>query len=73
MAEEYGELLSRVKTLRTDQQLRLLEHLALIVRRRVAKDRNTRSVMELQGLGKDIWADLDAQEYVKKERASWDG
>jgi len=30
------------------------------------------SIMELQGLGKELWQDMDAQEYVNQERASWD-
>ena len=30
-----------------------------------------RSIMELQGLGKEIWQGMDAQEYVNQERASW--
>ncbi len=31
------------------------------------------SIMELQGLGKEVWAGIDAQEYVNHERASWAG
>jgi len=30
------------------------------------------TVMELEGLGADIWKGIDAQEYVRKERNSWD-
>jgi hypothetical protein len=30
-----------------------------------------RSIMELQGLGKEIWQGMDAQEYVNQERAEW--
>jgi len=30
-----------------------------------------RSIMELQGLFKGIWKDMDAQEYVNQERAEW--
>ena len=30
------------------------------------------SILELQGLGKDLWAGIDAQEYVDEERSSWD-
>jgi len=30
------------------------------------------SIMELQGLGKEIWKGIDATEYVKQERRSWD-
>ena len=32
-----------------------------------------RSILELQGLGKEIWQGIDAQEYVDRERASWSG
>lgn len=30
------------------------------------------SIMELKGLGKRHWRDVDASEHVDKERASWD-
>ncbi|MEM9173695.1 MAG: Arc family DNA-binding protein [Myxococcota bacterium] len=30
------------------------------------------SLLELQGLGKEIWAETDAAEHVAKERDSWD-
>lgn len=31
------------------------------------------SILELEGLGKAIWDGIDAQEYVDRERASWNG
>jgi hypothetical protein len=33
----------------------------------------TRSIMELQGLRKEIWRDIDVSEYIDRERASWNG
>ncbi len=30
------------------------------------------SILELQGLGKDVWKDVDAADHVRRERASWD-
>jgi hypothetical protein len=41
---------------------------------RVAKDvppEPKHSIMELCGLGAEIWEGIDAQEYVNRERASW--
>ena len=36
-------------------------------------ERNRRhSILELQGLGKEIWAGIDAAEYIRQERDSWD-
>ena len=32
----------------------------------------TRSLLELEGLGAEIWKGIDAQEYVHKEKESWD-
>jgi len=29
------------------------------------------SILELEGLGAEIWKGIDAQEYVRKERAAW--
>ncbi|MFN3420241.1 MAG: hypothetical protein ACK40X_00770 [Armatimonadota bacterium] len=31
-----------------------------------------RSIMELHGLGAEIWGDIDAQEYVNELRKEWD-
>ena len=31
-----------------------------------------RSLLELRGLGKEIWEGIDAAEYVKQERDSWE-
>ncbi len=32
-----------------------------------------RSILELEGLGKEIWNGIDAGEYVNQERDSWNG
>ncbi len=29
------------------------------------------SLKNLKGLGKEIWRDIDVEEYIKKERESW--
>ena len=31
------------------------------------------SILQLQGLGKEIWQGIDAQQYVDQERAAWNG
>jgi plasmid stability protein len=31
----------------------------------------THSILELRGLGKDLWRDIDATEHVASERAAW--
>jgi hypothetical protein len=63
----YDDLLNRVQSLPAAEQLRLLEDLAALVRQRL-DDSARRSILELQGLGKEVWGVLDAQEYVDRER-----
>ena len=70
----YNKLLVRIQQLDPVEQLRLLEDLAALVRcRMVPRPRPRRSILELQGLGKEIWQGVDAQEYIDRERASWNG
>ena len=71
-AREYSELLERVQHLKPEEQLRLVADLAIRARRRLAR-RRRRSIMELQGLGKQVWRGVEAQAYVDRERASWSG
>ncbi|KAM3092918.1 hypothetical protein ACKFKG_03435 [Phormidesmis sp. 146-35] len=68
----YQEIRREVKNLNPDEQLRLLEELAAMVRRRMLV-KPKRSIVELEGLGKETWQGIDAQEYVNQERDSWDG
>ena len=54
-----------------------LELLALIAERlarhgKASNEPKTHSIMELHGLGKEIWAGIDAQEYVNKLRDGWE-
>jgi hypothetical protein len=69
----YNDVLRRVQRLSPDDQLRLLEDVASLVRRQVTTQARRRSILELRGLGKEIWQDIDAQDYVDHERASWNG
>jgi len=61
-----------VESLSRVEQLRLISELAEYLRVHTTPEKRT-SILELQGLGKEIWQGLDAQEYVDRERKSWDG
>lgn len=65
------ELLAAIQNLDTDEQLELLKELAAIIWSKARKKK--RSILELEGLGKEIWESIDAQEYVNRERDSWNG
>lgn len=67
----HRELLELIQNLDTDEQLRLMEEMAVIIRTKVKTKKH--SILELKGLGKEIWKSVDAQEYVNRERDSWTG
>jgi len=68
----YSTVLTQVLKLAPDEQLRLISELFAHIRQRVILSPK-RSVLELSGLGKEIWNEIDAQEYVNQERDSWNG
>ncbi len=68
----YDEVLSRIHLLAPDDQLRLLVDLAAIVRQRITGE-PLHSILELEGLGQEVWNGIDAQEYINQERDSWGG
>jgi hypothetical protein len=68
----YDNILRNVESLSRSEQLRLISELAEHLRVHTAPENRT-SILELQGLGKEIWQGLEAQEYVDRERNSWDG
>jgi hypothetical protein len=51
-----------------------LEERRKLVRRINAlnKEPKTRSILELKGLGKELWEGIDAREYVNQLRSEWD-
>ena len=39
---------------------------------RTLESRKSLSILDLQGLGKELWENVDAADYVARERDSWD-
>ncbi len=69
--DSYQEILKRAETeLAKEEQQRLSEVLSQIAGRR---DGRPRKITDLEGLGAEVWKGMDADEYVAKERNSWDG
>jgi hypothetical protein len=65
-------ILDRVRReLTPAEQRRLVDELAQIAARKA--DNRQRSILDLEGLGKEIWQEVDPVDYVAKERESWDG
>ena len=69
--EVLNEVANQARRLTLEEQLRLLEDLAGIIRQQMSPKRK-HSILELEGLGQEIWKGIDAQEYINQERDSWD-
>jgi hypothetical protein len=39
----------------------------------ISQESRQRSILELDGLGQEIWQGIDAQRYINEERNSWNG
>ena len=61
-----------IKGLSVAERLRLLEITARDLATASQPSQPKRSLLELEGLGAEIWQDMDAQEYVNKLRREWD-
>ena len=71
-AEEIYE--RHIRGLPAEQRLRLVE---IVVRELADQTPQTgqetpRNLMDLHGLGKEIWEGIDAQKYVDELRSEWD-
>ena len=67
----YDTAKKSVENLSRAEQLRLVSELT--ARLDDELQREPHSLMELEGLGKEIWHGLDIDEYLRQERSSWNG
>ena len=68
----YNQVISEIKTLKLSDQLRLLEEMVALIRKKSSETKLC-SILELKGKGKDIWKGLNVKAYIDEERSSWDG
>ncbi len=63
-----------IKPLSPDEQIKLLAKIAeeLANGKDTKEPTKKRSIMELHGLGAEIWEGIDAQEYVDELRNEWE-
>ena len=70
----YHEARSLAESLTPNEKMQLIEELLGSIRQRVTlTPKPKRSILELRGLGKEVWHGIDAQDYVNQERESWNG
>ncbi len=70
----YRLILDQAQSLTVEEQLQLIEDLIARIREtNQIKPKPRHSIMELKGLGKEVWQAIDVDQYIEEERASWDG
>lgn len=63
----------QIKALPPEEQLQLLQLVAQgLADENTITPKKKRSILELEGLGAEIWEGIDAQEYVNAMRDEWD-
>jgi len=60
-----------ISQLKNNEKMILLSKLMLEISTYIERDRRL-NIYDIKGVGKEVWEGIDAQEYVNKERASWE-
>ncbi|MBN2374285.1 hypothetical protein JXL19_10915 [bacterium] len=64
-------IFKEISKLSNNDKIVLLSRLMIEISRNFEKDQKN-DFYNIKGVGKEIWEGIDAQEYVNKERASWE-
>jgi hypothetical protein len=67
----YEDYIKGIKGLKPEEQLNLVEVISAQLKKEIVKKKVKHSILELEGLGADLWKNIDVQEYLRKERESW--
>jgi len=67
----YDDYVKGIQTLKPEEQLSLIEILSSKLKKSIFEKKIKHSILELEGLGAEIWKGIDVQEYVRKEREAW--
>ena len=57
---------------RANREHRSVDQEVIHILSQATEDARSVSILELQGLGKEVWSRVDASKYVSKERRGWD-
>jgi hypothetical protein len=68
----YDDAVKSAEALRPAGQLRLAAELMRRLNERF-EQRAPRSLLELRGMGKDVWLGVSVSDYLTGERSSWTG
>jgi hypothetical protein len=67
----YDEIAAALPSLETEEQIDLLEVLTIALKKSVRKKKRKHSLMELEGLGAEVWSGVNVEQFLRSERDSW--
>lgn len=67
----YEDYVRGIDKLEPEQQLSLVELLSAKLKKQLGRKPGKHKITELEGLGAEVWENVDVQEYIRKERNSW--
>lgn len=67
----YPEVVASIPTLAPEEQLDLLRVLSSSLNKAISGKTKKHSLLELEGLGAEIWAGKEVAEYLRTERDAW--
>jgi len=67
----YQDYAKGISFLPVEDQVKLLELILSTLKTNLQTVKPKHSIMEFEGLGADIWNNIDVNEYIRKERDSW--
>lgn len=70
--KNFPNSLHRLLAARARRQRRSISQEAIRILAEALEKPEPLSILELRGLGKDLWRGIDAAEFVDRERKSWD-
>ena len=68
----FEDYVKGIERLRPEEQLNLIEIISARLKTNLKRQRVKHSLLELEGLGAQLWKGIDGQQYVNGERKSWD-
>jgi hypothetical protein len=67
----YDDVVATLPTLAPEEQLNLLEVLSSVLRKAMQPEVKRHTLLELEGLGAELWSKVNVEDYVRQERDSW--
>ena len=61
-----------IQSIPITEQLELIALISKELSNRAAAEKNRRSLLELEGLGAEVWEGVDALKYIDELRNEWD-